>query len=169
MKKIEFNELQANAAQLIGKQWMLISAGTPGQFNCMTASWGGLGYLWNRPVAFVFVRPNRHTYGFIEREGKLTLSFMPETYREDLVFCGRNSGRDVDKMAQTSLKPLATDNGGVGMADADVLLECRVMYKELMSQEAFADWGEVSPVFYAEDNPLHTLLICEITATHVRE
>lgn len=169
MKSIDFNDLQANAARLIGKQWALISAGTPESFNCMTASWGGLGFLWNRPVAFIFVRPNRHTHNFIEQEGKLTLSFMPEKYRQDLIFCGRNSGRDVDKMAHTSLRPIPTANGSVGMADADILLECRVMYKELMSQSAFTDWAEVSPSFYAEDNPLHTLLICEITATHVRE
>lgn len=169
MKTIDFTELQANAAQLIGKQWMLISAGTPENFNCMTASWGGLGFLWNRPVAFVFVRPNRHTHSFIDQEGKLTLSFMPEKYRHDLVFCGRNSGRDVDKMANTSLQPIPAANGGVAMADADVLLECRVMYKQLMSQAAFADWAEVSPAFYAEDNPLHTMLICEITSAHVRE
>ena len=170
MKTIDFTDLQANAAQLIGKQWMLVSAGsTPENFNCMTASWGGLGFLWNRPVAFVFVRPNRHTHTFIEKEGKLTLSFMPEKYRQDLVFCGRNSGRDVDKMAATSLQPIPTAGGSVGMADADVLLECRVMYSELMSQSAFTDWAEVSPTFYAEDNPLHTMLICEITAAHVRE
>ena len=169
MKSIDFNDLQANAARLIGKQWMIITSGEPEDFNCMTASWGGLGFLWNRPVAFVFVRPNRHTHSFIDKSGKLTLSFMPEKYREDLVFCGRNSGRDVDKMAHTSLRPIPTDDGGVAMDDADVLLECRVMYKELMSQAAFTDWSEVSPAFYAEDNPLHTLLICEITSAKVRD
>lgn len=169
MKTIDFTELQANAAQLIGKQWMLISAGTPENFNCMTASWGGLGFLWNRPVAFIFVRPNRHTHRFIEEEARLTLSFMPEKYRQDLIFCGRHSGKDVDKMSNTALQPIPTAGGSVGMADADVLLECRVMYKSLMQKEVFTNWEEVSPAFYAEDNPLHTLYVCEITATHIRE
>ena len=169
MKTIDFTELQANAAQLIGKQWMLITAGSPESFNCMTASWGGLGFLWNRPVAFLFVRPNRHTVNFIEAQEKLTLSFMPEKYRQDLVFCGRNSGRDVDKMAATQLSPLPLPSGCVAMADADIVLECRKMYKTDMQQADFLDWAEVSPAFYEEGNPLHTLYICEISSALVRE
>ena len=69
MKTISFTDLQQNPAELIGKQWMLITAGTQESFNTMTASWGGLGFLWNRPVAFVFVRPNRHTAKFIDEQG----------------------------------------------------------------------------------------------------
>lgn len=169
MKTIDFTELQANAAQLIGKQWMLISAGAPDNFNCMTASWGGLGFLWNRPVAFIFVRPNRHTIKFIENNSHLALSFMPEPYRQDLVFCGRNSGRDVDKMANTSLRPMALPSGATAFEDADVILDCRKMFKMDLPQSGFADWAEVSPAFYADDNPLHTLYICEIADTLVRD
>ncbi len=32
---------------------MLVTAGTKEKFNTMTASWGGIGWLWNKPVAFV--------------------------------------------------------------------------------------------------------------------
>ena len=85
MNKINFTSLQQNPAELIGKQWMLITAGTPQAFNCMTASWGGLGFLWNRPVAFVFVRPNRHTAAFLDEQPAFTLSFMPEKYRDSAV------------------------------------------------------------------------------------
>ena len=168
MTTIPFNELKTNAAELIGKQWMLISAGTPEDFNCMTASWGGLGFLWGRPVAFVFVRPNRHTRGYIDSTPTLTLSFMPEAYRQDLVYCGRHSGRDVDKMAATQLSPVPTPEGGVAMADADVVLHCRKMFRTTLQEADFLDWSEVSPAWYAEDNPLHVLYICEITACEVR-
>ncbi len=168
MNTINFEELQVNAAQLIGKQWMLISAGTPDNFNCMTASWGALGYLWNRPVAFVFVRPNRHTRSFIDANPSFTLTFMPEEYRKDLIFCGRNSGRDVDKMANTGLAPTTTESGLVTFTDADLVLECRKMFCTSMQEADFVDWSEVSPQWYAEDNPLHLLYICEITATHIR-
>ena len=169
MNTIDFTELQANAAALIGKQWMLITAGTPEHFNCMTASWGGLGYLWNRPVAFIFVRPNRHTISFIDAQEKLTLSFMPEPYRQDLIYCGRHSGRDVDKMAHTSLRPLPLASGSVAFEDADLILECRKMLKTDLRQADFLHWAEVSPAFYAPDNPLHTLYICEITTTLARK
>ena len=166
MKKIDFTELKQNPAELIGKQWMLITAGTPEHFNTMTASWGGLGYLWNRPVAFVFVRPNRHTATFIDAQPSFTLSFMPEKYRNDLIFCGRNSGRDVDKMAATSLQPFTTPNGLVAMDDAELVIECRKMAVASMQETDFVDYSEVSPQWYDPTNPLHKVYICEITATY---
>jgi len=168
MQKKEFTELQLNPAELIGKQWMLITAGTQESFNTMTASWGGLGYLWDRPVAFVFVRPNRHTASFIDAQAAFTLSFMPEKYRNDLLFCGRNSGRDVDKMAATSLEPFTTPNGLVAMADADLVLECRKMAVATMQEADFVNFAEVSPQWYDPTNPLHKVYICEITTTYVR-
>ena len=167
MKQIDFTELKKNPAELIGKQWMLITAGTPEHFNCMTASWGGLGYLWNRPVAFVFVRPNRHTATFMEDQPSFTLSFMPEKYRNDLIFCGRNSGRDVDKMAATSLQPFTTPNGLVAMDDAELVIECRKMAVASMQEADFVDYSEVSPQWYDPTNPLHKVYICEITATYI--
>ena len=168
MQQIEFTALQKNPAELIGKQWMLITAGTPESFNCMTASWGGLGVLWNRPVAFVFVRPNRHTAGFMEEQPSFTLSFMPEQYRSDLLFCGRNSGKDVDKMAATGLSPITTENGLVAMADADLVLECRKMAVATMQEADFVNFTEVSPQWYDPTNPLHKVYICEISTTWVR-
>lgn len=167
MKQIDFTELKQNPAELIGKQWMLITAGTPENFNTMTASWGGLGYLWNRPVAFVFVRPNRHTATFIDAQPSFTLSFMPEKYRNDLIFCGRNSGRDVDKMASTSLQPYTTPNGLVAMDDAELVIECRKMAVASMQESDFVDYSEVSPQWYDPTNPLHKVYICEITATYI--
>ena len=68
MKHIKPEEITDNVIKLIGKDWMLVTAGRPGDYNTMTASWGGAGFLWNKPVVFVFVRPERHTYGFMERE-----------------------------------------------------------------------------------------------------
>lgn len=163
MKSIDITELNVSAPHLIGKKWMLITAGSADNFNCMTASWGGLGFLWNRPVAYIFVRPNRHTASFIDEAGKLTLSFMPEKYRQDLVFCGRNSGRDVDKMAATSLQPVTTESGLVTYEEAELVLECRTMFRTTLQQADFADWSEVAPQWYDDSNPLHCLYICEIT------
>lgn len=163
MKTINIDDLAVSPSRLIGKDWMLITAGTPEKFNCMTASWGGIGYLWNKPVAFVFVRPNRYTREFIDREAGLTLTIMPEKYRNDLVFCGRNSGRDVDKMAATALEPITTESGLVTYKDARYVLECRKMFRAPLPQEGFLDWSEVFPTMYADDNPLHLLYICEIT------
>ena len=78
MKKLEVKDLKENFFEAIGKEWMLVTAGTKEKFNTMTASWGGIGWLWNKPVAFVFIRPERYTYEFVEKNDYLTLSFLGE-------------------------------------------------------------------------------------------
>ena len=76
-------ELSGNAIQRISRQWALASAQKPdGAVNTMTISWGGLGYLWNQPVAFLFVRPQRYTYEFVESADGFSLCFFPEKYRK---------------------------------------------------------------------------------------
>ena len=96
---------QEDVFRLIGKEWMLITAGNIQHFNTMTASWGGLGWLWNKPVAFIFVRPERYTYEFIESGGRITLSFLPEAFKPVLNLCGSKSGREIDKIKETGLLP----------------------------------------------------------------
>ena len=57
---IDLHQLSINPFQAIADQWMLITAEKPvdGQpkANTMTASWGGLGHLWSKDVAFAFIR-----------------------------------------------------------------------------------------------------------------
>jgi flavin reductase (DIM6/NTAB) family NADH-FMN oxidoreductase RutF len=79
-KQINQDNIRENFFHLIGKQWMLITAGSKDQFNTMTASWGGLGFLWNVPVAFIFIRPQRFTYQFVEEQGRFTLGFFESQY-----------------------------------------------------------------------------------------
>ena len=51
--RIDPKELDQNVFSMIGEQWMLVTAGTAERCNTMTASWGGLGVLWGKPVATV--------------------------------------------------------------------------------------------------------------------
>ena len=83
MKKLEVKDLKENFFEAIGKEWMLVTAGTKEKFNTMTASWGGIGWLWNKPVAFVFIRPERNTYEFVEENDYLTLSFLGEENKKN--------------------------------------------------------------------------------------
>ena len=57
--ELDPSEITGNVFDRIGKEWMLITAGKPEKYNTMTASWGGLGVLWNANVSFAFVRPSR--------------------------------------------------------------------------------------------------------------
>lgn len=76
MRKIDISVLKDNVIDLIGKQWMLITAGNIDHYNMMTASWGTIGFLWGKPVACVVIRPQRYTLEFVEKEECFTLSFL---------------------------------------------------------------------------------------------
>ena len=68
--------LTENVFSLIGDRWMLITAGTPDHCNTMTASWGGLGHLWGKDVAFAFIRPQRYTKQFVDENDRFSLCFF---------------------------------------------------------------------------------------------
>lgn len=57
--KITPEQLNKSPFQLIGKEWMLVTAQKEGRVNAMTASWGGFGVMWNKNVAYIVIRPQR--------------------------------------------------------------------------------------------------------------
>ena len=111
MKAIEPALIKDNFIEIIGKEWMLVSAGDKDKFNMMTASWGGVGFLWNKPVVFVFIRPERYTREFVDEKGCFTLSFLGEEHKAAHKICGSKSGRDINKVAATGLTPYFTELG----------------------------------------------------------
>jgi flavin reductase (DIM6/NTAB) family NADH-FMN oxidoreductase RutF len=131
--------IKDNAFKLIANDWMLVTAGNMESFNTMTANWGAFGELWHKKVCFCFVRPTRYTYEFMEREDVFTLSFFDETYRKALDFCGSHSGKDVDKMAETGLTPVAGESGGIYFEQARIVLVCRTVYFHDINPAHFLD------------------------------
>ena len=129
-RSVNVKELSINPFKYIGDKWMLITAGNADSFNTMTASWGTMGVLWNKPISQCFIRPGRYTYEFIEKEDCYTLCFFDETYRKALSFCGANSGRDVDKVKETGLTPVIPPCGAVYFEEAELVLVCRKLYHE---------------------------------------
>ena len=137
-QEIKPEALTDNPFKLIGTDWMLITAGTTGSFNTMTASWGGLGVLWERKVGFCFIRPNRYTYEFIERSENFTLSFFEERYRKALAYCGSHSGKDTDKVKEAGLTPMH-EGGFISFNEARLVLACRKIYFQDISPDRFLD------------------------------
>lgn len=164
-KTIEPTAVRDNVFKLIDKDWMLITAGSMKSWNTMTASWGGLGVLWNKPVAFAFVRPTRHTWGFMERAGRFTLSFLPARFRKALVFCGTHSGRDCDKAAQTGLESLAVAPGTVSFKQARLVMVCRKLYTTDIDPRRFLDLN-IDRLYPKKD--YHRLYVGEITGCLTR-
>ncbi len=162
MKKISVSELKDNMFDAIGKEWMLVTAGTPEKFNMMTASWGGTGILWGKPVAFIFIRPERYTYEFIEKGDTLTLSFLGEAHRDIHKICGSQSGRDIDKVAASGLKPYVTENGNIAYEQARLILECKKLYADFIDADNFVDKLLISRWYGEEHGGFHKMYILEI-------
>ena len=136
-EKISPYELDENVFKLLDKEWMLVTSGKGDDVNTMTASWGHLGIMWNLPVAICYIRPQRHTFGFVNRYDDYTLSFFGTEHRDILKFCGSKSGRDHDKIRETGLVPLKTESGNIYYEQARLVLECKKIYQDDMRAENF--------------------------------
>lgn len=106
MKEISIREVKENFVSMISDQWALLAAGKMDNYNMMTVSWGGIGELWGKDVCFVFVRPQRYTFEYMEQNEYFTLSFYGGEYKKELGICGSKSGRDTDKTALTGFEPI---------------------------------------------------------------
>ena len=164
-KKIDVTELNDNFFTKFNKEWSLVTAGCETNFNTMTASWGGIGILWNKNVAFTFIRDSRYTLEFVDKNDCYTLSFFGGNCMKELVFCGKNSGRDVDKIKATGLTPIH-DGNITYFKEAELVLVCKKLFKQQMSLEGFIDRSMIDK-FYA-DNDLHELYVGEIVDAFIK-
>ena len=158
-KKIQPEEIQENTFKIIGKDWMLVTAGTKENFNTMTASWGALGVIWRKNAAICFVRPTRYTYEFMENNEYYTLSIYEEQYRPQLTLCGTKSGRDIDKVKETGFTPAFAECGAPYFEEAKLVLVCKKMYFDDFKPENFLD--ETIDGLYHE-NDYHRIFVGEI-------
>ena len=141
MKKINPKDLNDNVFEAIGKEWMLLTAGKSDNFNLMTASWGGIGWLWNKPVAFVFIRPERYTFEFAELNDSFSISFLgtSKEARDIHKICGTKSGRDINKVEASGLILEPTEQGDVIYKQSRITLIGRKLYADFLKPECFYD------------------------------
>ncbi len=152
------NHISMDAFDEFCNQWALVAAGTMADHNAMTISWGGVGCLWGKSVATVYVRPNRYTYKYMEEHDLFTVSFYPEEYKKALGVMGSKSGRDCDKDAEAGLTAVSCGES-VTYREARRTLLCRKLFAQDMDPENFTP--EVIRKFYGSE-PAHKLYIGEI-------
>lgn len=158
MKKLaDFNEMsifsmKENIFDMLQDEWMLITAGSADSYNTMTASWGGFGILWRKPIATIFIRPQRFTFDFVEKNEFFTLSFFGHgNFRKELSFCGSKSGRDYDKAKETGLTPVLSPNGSVAFQEARLILECKKIYADDIKPSLMIDQDIDSTIYPTHD------------------
>lgn len=164
-KSISPESLSDNTFKLIAKDWTLIAAGDTSSYNMMTANWLGLGYLWMKNVAFLFIRPTRYTYEFTEKLDTLSLNFFTDEYRNILNLCGKESGRDINKM-NCGLSPMQLSDGGIAFNEARLVLNCKKLAVGDMSDFDFID---KAPLKWYDEDSYHKIYICEIKEILIKE
>ena len=166
MKEITPSELKENPFDLIGRQWMLVTAGTEEKSNTMTVSWGGLDVMWGKDVAYIVIRPQRYTKEFIDQEKTLSLSVLPSGHMQDYAYLGRVSGRNENKLEKVGLTT-AFEEGTPYIQEARLVLICEKLFAQPYQPESFLGEG-LTQRWYPEED-YHTLYICEIKKILVKE
>lgn len=174
LKEIDVKDLSMNPMTLIGKEWMLITAGNQENgYNTMTAAWGHLGAIWDvsgrmspLPTAVAYIRPQRYTKVFMDREDTYTLTFFDESWKKQLGYLGTVSGRDEKKIEKAGLTPVFGE-GTTWFEEAKLVLVCRKLYSQEMKEDGFADRAVLERNYPNRD--LHTMYIGEIIKVLVQE
>lgn len=160
IKTLSPDTLRKNPFQLIGKDWMLVTAGSEEKVNTMTASWGGLGVMYGKNVAFIVIRPNRYTKEFIDQEDTFSLSFYDKEYRKTMNYLGTVSGRNEDKIQKSGLTLNRVDNTPY-FDEANMVLICKKLFKQPLNTDGLVD-DKLKTTWY-RNGDFHTLYIAEIT------
>ncbi|MCF2596601.1 flavin reductase family protein [Pseudoflavonifractor phocaeensis] len=159
LHSVDPKQLNENVFSLIGDKWMLITAGNGEQCNTMTASWGGLGVIWGAPAAICYIRPQRYTKEFVDREEYFTLTFFGEEWRKALSLCGSKSGRDTDKVKECGFTVKTAACGAPYFEEAELVLVCRKRFAQDMDPASIPQ--DIKEKWYPNQD-YHTMYIGEI-------
>ncbi len=149
-KEIRITDIKENAVDLLKNQWALVTAGNSESLNTMTVSWGALGELWGLDMVTVYIRPQRFTKEFLDREEYFTLSVYPEELKSIHGVCGSKSGRDVDKVKECGLTPNYSENAPF-FEEAKLVIVCKKVALGKFEPEQFVDKSIMESNYPAND------------------
>ncbi|MCD8095721.1 MAG: flavin reductase family protein [Ruminococcus sp.] len=163
-KEVNVRNLELNPFKAIEEHWMLVTAGNEKESNTMTASWGGMGVIWNKNVAVTVIRPQRYTKKFVDAGELFTLSFYPDEMKKVLQYCGTVSGAGLgknEKAKNAGLTELYLDST-VAYEQAELILVCKKLYEAQIKPEAFLDKSLIDSCYPQSD--FHQAYVGEIIA-----
>lgn len=118
---------------------VMVSCGDKsGNSNIITVAWTGT-VCTNPPMAYISVRPERHSYKMIRETGEFVINLTTKELVFATDFCGVRSGKDVDKFSEMKLtKEEAAVVVAPMIGESPVNIECKVTeVKELGSHHMF--------------------------------
>ena len=166
-RNIEPSEIEDNFVKLLHENMGLLTVGAEGSTNSMTIGWGTFGTLWAVPVFNVYVSEDRYTHGLMETNDTYTVSYLSKKHRDDVMYLGTHSGRDGDKISQTSLTLAYTENGTPYFEEAFMVIECRKQYGAPFDASRL---GEIPAGFYDRSRvTIHSAYVGQIMQVLVND
>lgn len=175
-KEVKIEDLSLNPMNMFGKDWCLVSAGNEKKgYNGMTIAWGHLGSIWDRktshgkimiPTANVYIRPQRYTKQYIDKEEYFTVCAFDPTYKRALGYMGSHSGKDSNKIKDAGLTPLFIDDTIV-YEEAKMIFICKKIYHQRLQEEGFLQQKILDDNYPLKD--YHEMYMGEIVKVLVKE
>lgn len=81
---------------------------------------------------------------FVDDEDRFSLCVLPETYRKELAYCGKVSGRDEDKIAKCGFT-VKHNNGVPFFKESRLVINCKKLYAQQMQADCFTKEGKNLP------------------------
>lgn len=167
MTNMNYLDVMGYAMEQMSAQGVFLTV--PGRpDNTMTIGWGWIGYCWGKPVFIAVVRPQRHTFGLLEKAGCFTVSVPTSNgLKPQLTMAGTKSGRDMDKFSGTGLTAIPAQK-----VEAPIVQECGLHFecRTLMADDMPADGmeAEILKKCYPA-NDFHRMFFGEIVACYATD
>lgn len=148
-KTVNVFDYASEICKALGKGVLLTTAAGE-KVNTMTIAWGHLGIEWNKPIFVAYVRESRYTCQLLKENQEFTVNIPIDAIDSGiLTFCGRNSGRDMDKIETLGLSLIPSSCVSVpGIRQLPLTLECKVLYQQKQNLNGLPD--AVLSRFYPE-------------------
>ncbi len=130
--------------------------------------------MWGKNVAFTFIRPQRYTKKFIDKNDCFSLCFFDNSFKKNLSYLGSVSGKKEDKISKSGLSPCFINNIPC-FEEANMILICKKLYVQELEPTCFINpfnklhsnineytQNDLNEKWY-KDKDYHFMYISEIT------
>lgn len=122
--EIQPDEIEGSPFSILSKNYTVVTSGFAESFNSMVIGEGMLGGSSRKLATSMRMRGNGYTLEKILETQTYTLTIFDERFKEQFMLFGQSSGRNSDKMKETTLTSVATPSGKFSYKEAYLIIEC---------------------------------------------
>lgn len=97
------SEIELNPFTTMGKAGICVTTMNGDKVNAMVSTFAGFGRMWEKNVAFIFVRESRYSKEILDNSEFFSISFFDDNYTTALKYIKSVSGRVEDKIENSGL------------------------------------------------------------------